>query len=69
MDHGTGLEVEAELKYSQQMELVEQDNGQPLYVTATTETADNLDYSSVFLDEIVDPYLVDTTFDIFVRGM
>jgi hypothetical protein len=69
MDHGTGLEVEAELKYSQQVELVEQDNGQPLYVTAITETADNLDYSSVILDEVVDPYLVDTTFDIFVRGI
>jgi hypothetical protein len=63
------LEVEAELKYSQQMELVEQDKGQPFCVTATTETADNLDYFPVFLDEIVDPYLVDTTLDIFVTGM
>ena len=69
IDHRTSLEAAAELKYSRQMELVEQDMGQPLCVTAATETADNLDYFSIFLDEIVDPRFVDTTFDIFVRGM
>ena len=51
------------------MELVERDWGQPLCVTATARAADDLDYLSVFLDEIVDSRLVDTTFDIFVRGV
>jgi hypothetical protein len=36
---------------------------------AATGSADNLDYFSVFLDDIVSPYIVDTTFDAFLRDM